>query len=245
MEAFWGQGGIAPVSEEQVTAKRCHSTTLPIPPPHLPASAQTSRLSMWRHSWWGTLCPPRWPLAGDLQLRQSMRARLLAPQRLQHSPAGCRPARPPVALISQLPGDTSRLRALAGDGRGGWGRESCLCLVPQGRAGCRVGLDQGRGGSALPARVLRGVQSVGSELAVGGSPPGSPGAVLCPSSLSSSGSQSNNPAINSISPGEGFPGASLHGQSPGHHPPMASQLQACKPLPAPPSSGCPSSSSRR
>lgn len=47
----------SPASEEQLTAKRCHGTTLSIPPLHPPTSAQTSRLPVQRHSWLGHALP--------------------------------------------------------------------------------------------------------------------------------------------------------------------------------------------
>ena len=147
------------------------------------------------------------------------------------------PAWPPAALVSQLPRDTSPLcalgrgvRLLQGVAAEEGARKVTRALSPGEELGAEWGWIWVQRGFCPPSLDPAGCsESRFGVLAAGALPPGSPGAVFCPSSLSSSGGWSSITATNTISPGEGYPGASLRVQSPAHHPAVASWLQAPKP----------------
>lgn len=94
-----------------------------------------------------------------------------------------------------------------------------------------------QGGSSLPAWILCGAQSVGLGCWQWAPHPQHP-PDLCSSSSTGAVAQHLSPSPQARVP-------SLYGQSPWHCPPGASRPQAHKPPPAPPSSMCPASSSRR
>lgn len=118
---------------------------MPIPPPRLPASAQTSMLPTWRHGW-GTLCCMvvthwgrvavtelgSWCCSGDSTALQDTghhgHLRPLLPSS-PGKPASCVP--------------WQGCQAAAGSDRVGWGWESCLCLVPQVKSWVQRGVGLG------------------------------------------------------------------------------------------------------